>query len=586
LNVRAKPLYEFGPFRLDAAERVLLRRGSPLRLPAKVLDTLLLLVENHGHILEKDDLMKRIWPDTFVEENNLNKTVSAVRKALGEGAGEPKYIDTIPKRGYRFSAPVRELRGNGAADGSGKEKEQGPSAVRSVAVLPFKLLSPDRSDEYLGAGMADTLITRLSNMRRFVVRPTSSVLKYQAAGSDPVVAGRELRVDSVLEGTIRRAAERIRVTVQLVNVADGAPVWAEKFDEDLTDMFAVEDSISERAVRAMVSKITHEEQALLTRHPTDNPAAHQLYLRGRYHAAKLTPEGLRKGYENFQRAIALDPGYALAHVGLAYYYFVACNEFSMPPAEAMPKTEAAALAALRLDDTLAEAHAFLASVRFLYDWNWPGAETEFERAAGLNPHNSVVHLLYGMALMWNGRFDHGIDEVERALEIDPLSPEIITCQGICHYFARRHDAAIGRFQQAIEIDPRYWFAHLQLGRVLEEVGRLPEAIEALETAWRIEDAYPEVQTELARAYALAGKKEKARKLMDEVTRRARRSYVPAFSIARGFSGLGRTEEAFAWLEKAFEARSSFMPWLRLDPALDPLRPDERFSDLVRRVGLD
>lgn len=587
MNMRAKPAYEFGPFRLDAAERVLFQAGAPVPLPPKVLDTLLVLVQHHGHIVEKEELMEQIWPDTMVEENNLNKTVSAVRKALGEGPDEPKYIETIPRRGYRFVAPVRELVDDQKSEGlrSPFAIRHSPSAIRTIAVLPFKSLSPDRTDDYLGLGMTDALITRFSNIRQVIVRPTSAVLKYQASAPDPVAAGQALGVESVLEGAIRRSADRVRVTVQLVSVGSGAPLWAEKFDEDFTDIFTVEDSISERVARALMLKLTSEERDRLVKHPTDNAAAYQLYLQGRYHASKFTPEGVQRGFECFQQAVALDPGYALAYEGLAYYYFVSANEFSLPSREAMPKTKAAALQALQLDDARAEAHMYLAAVQLWYEWDWPTAEKEFQRAIDLNPHNPLIREYYGQALVWMGQVEAGIAEGQRAVELDPLSPETNNVLGICLYFARRYDEALEQFQRALEIEPTYWFAYLQLGRAYEQTGRLVDAIEALETGWRIEDAFPELLAVLAHAYAVAGQPGRARSLIEEVIERSQRDHVSAYHIATAYAGLGETDRAFAWLEKAYDERSFFLTWLQTDPALDPLRSDPRLADLRRRVGL-
>jgi TolB-like protein/Tfp pilus assembly protein PilF len=434
-------------------------------------------------------------------------------------------------------------------------------------------------------GLADALITRLSNVRQVLVRPTSAVLRYRSVDADPVAAGRELRVDSVLEGSIRRTAQRTRVTVQLVSARDGAPLWAEKFDEDLTDMFAVEDSISERAARALTRKLSREEHERLVRHQTSSPEAHKLYLKGRYHAAKFTPVGLRKALDCFQQAVKLDSGYALAHLGLAYYYFAACNEFSLPPSQAMPRTKKAALRALELDDSLGEAHMFLAGVRFWYEWDWPAAQTGFERAVRLAPYSAVAHFYRGLALAWMDRIDDGLASCRRAAEIDPLSAEAITNVGICCYFGRRCDEALDQLRQAVEIDPDYWFAWLQIGRVHELAGRSTESIEALRRAWRLQTSYPEVLTDLARAYAVAGRKAKARSLLEDVMRRSRRSYVPAYHVARALAGLGDRDEALTWLEKAVAQRSSFATWLRTDPALDALRTHARFAALIRTVGL-
>ncbi len=333
-----KRFYKFGQFCLDAAKRVLLRGGAIVPLTRKAFDTLLVLVENRGELLEKEELMKRVWPDSFVEENNLNQSISALRKALGETAAAQNYIATVSKRGYRFIADVKESDEEDAPKEQASEKD---AVINAIAVLPFKSLSLEKTDEYLGLGMADSLITRLSNIRQIVVRPTSAVLKYTASSQDPISVGRELRVRSVLEGSVRRAAERIRVTVQLVSIPDGASLWAAKFDESFTDIFAVEDSISERVAEALTLKLTSEEKSLLTKRYTANAEAHRLYIKGRYYASRLTREGFDKGIECFNQAIALDPSYALAYEGLAYYYLESLD-LLLPPGEAMPKAREAA----------------------------------------------------------------------------------------------------------------------------------------------------------------------------------------------------------------------------------------------------
>jgi TolB-like protein/tetratricopeptide (TPR) repeat protein len=573
--------YEFGSYVLDVAERVLLRDGVPVRLQEKVLAVLLALLESHGRVVTKDALMSRVWPDVAVEENSLNKAVSAARKALGDGAVATRFIETVPKRGYRFVAPVRERGGDARPVGSVVRE-----APRSLAVLPFRLLGGGREGDYLGVGMADALITRLSNVRDLVVRPTSSVLRYGGGSGDTAAAGRELRVDSVLEGSIRRTRRRVRVTVQLVDVRDAAPVWAEKFDEDAADLFAVEDRVTERAARALATRMGAEERArTLSPHPRGSKEAYQLYLRGRYHAAKFTPAGLRKALSCFERAVSTDPGCALAHLGLAYYYFASCNEFSLPPQIALPRARQAAEAALRLDDTLGDAHLYLACVHHAFEWDWPRATRGLDRALAESPHSPVVLSYAGQAYVLMGQADRGLSLCRRAREVDPVSAEAITNLAIACLFAGRVDEAAEELAEAIDVDPHYWFAWLQLGRVHERQGRLDDAIAALRTAQRLCDSFPEVQAALSRAHALSGEGAKARAILRQLERRSRRSYVPAYHVATALVALGGTDEAFAWLEKAFEQRSTFLCWLATDPSLDPLRRHGRFAALMRRVGL-
>ena len=438
MSNRTKHLYRFGPFELDAAKRLLLREGEPVPLTPKVFDTLLVLVENSGQVLEKDELMKKLWPDAVVEENNLNQCISTLRKALQESAGEHRYIVTIPGRGYQFVASVTEP----PVDEAGPTAPSGvvdhrwrltrnawivsvlaaasvmvmgylwravwpgrtarEARVRSIAVLPFKSLGLLEGDEYLGLGLADALITRLGNVPGTLVRPTSSVVRYTDPSLDPVAAGRQLKVDSVLDGKIQRSGDRIRLTVQLLRVDDGAPLWADRFDESFTDIFSVQDSISEQVTRALLLRLTAPEKQRVTRRYTANAEAYRAYLKGRYYWSKSTPEGLDKAIEAFQQAIEIDPNYALAYAGLADCY-VFGSGLGRPLRERVPKARAAIEKALKIDDGLAEAYAPQAYIKLSYDWDWEGAERDFKRAIDLNPSYATARQWYAECLSFQGR---------------------------------------------------------------------------------------------------------------------------------------------------------------------------------------
>ena len=575
-----KRFYKFGQFCLDATKRVLFCGDTIVPLTRKAFDTLLVLVENRGEVLEKEELMRRVWPDSFVEENNLNQSISALRKALGETAAAQNYIATVAKRGYRFIAEVKESVEEDARKDQASEKD---AVINAIAVLPFKSLSLENTDEYLGLGMADSLITRLSNIRQIVVRPTSAVLKYTASSQDPISAGRELRVASVLEGSVRRAAERIRVTVQLVSIPDGASLWAAKFDESFTDIFAVEDSISERVAEALTLKLTSEEKSLLTKRYTENAEAHRLYIKGRYYASRLTREGFDKGIECFNQAIALDPSYALAYEGLAYYYLESLD-LLLPPGEAMPKAREAARRALEIDEQIAEAHTSLAVVKFYYDRDRAGAERLYKQALELSPNNAYALTYYGFYLIFMERFDEASLVLERIRELDPLSLENNVILGCNYFFARRYDEAIEQFRKVIAMDANYWLARINLGRAYEQTGAIADAIAEFEKAKLLGGSMPETLGDLGRAYAVAGRSDEARRVLEELNERSKSSYVAPYNFAVIYTGLGEHDEAFAWLDKACEARSWYLTWLKVDPALDSLRSDERFRDLLRRVG--
>ncbi|MFN2513362.1 MAG: winged helix-turn-helix domain-containing tetratricopeptide repeat protein, partial [Pyrinomonadaceae bacterium] len=451
--------YEFGSFRIDSTKRLMLRDGEVVPLKPKAFETLLLLVQNRGRVMEKDELMKALWPNSFVEEANLTQHISLLRKALGESPTEHRYIVTAPGRGYRFVADVRELGDNGgepqreasavplpskdqevtSVAGSaerdfqhksfkvsgerdttwwpsrtllavslllltvafsylwiaGKVKET-RTTIRSIAVLPFKTLGVEAGEEYLGLGISDALINRLGNIRQVVVRPTNAVRKYSTPGQDPLVAARELKVDAVLDGNIQRTGDRVRVTVQLVSLQSGVPLWTGTFDERFTDILDVQDRVSEQVAKALTLTITGEEQKLLVKRHTGNTEAYQSYLKGRYFWNKRTEDGYKRAIEYFEEAIEKDQGYAQAYAGLADSYALlgSMGNAVLPRREAMPRARVAAEKALLIDETLAEAHASLAFVRMHYEWDWPGAEREFKRAIELNPSYATAHHWY------------------------------------------------------------------------------------------------------------------------------------------------------------------------------------------------
>jgi DNA-binding winged helix-turn-helix (wHTH) protein/TolB-like protein len=639
-----KQFYEFDRFRLDTVKRTLLREGEPVPLMPKAFDTLLALVQNSGRVLEKDELMQTLWPDTIVEENNLTQNISALRKALGESPTEHRYIVTIPGRGYRFVANVKEVGEEGAelileehtSSRAVIEEEEtqtsdlrlqtsdlvSPShrrsivpmpsrlivvllvgliasliyvwhssqtkppetgvAVRSIAVLPFKPLSTDGSDEHLGLGMADTLITKLSNLRQLVVRPTSAVRKYTSPEQDPVAAGREQKVEAVLEGSIQRSGEKIRVTVRLLKVRDGRPLWAYQCSEQqCTDLFAVQDSISEEVAQALLLALTGEEKKRLTKHYTENAEAYEAYLKGRYFWNKRTAEGFQKAIDYFQKAIDIDPNYALAYAGLADSYIL-MKIFNYPQTgETLQGLEAKARAAaersLEIDDTLAEAHTSLGLIG--------GIEREYKRAIELNPNYATAHHWYALYLSDRGRFDEAIAEIRRAQEIDPLSLVINSDIGIVYIAGRQYDQAIEHFKKAIEMDPNYPDAHAMLGWAYVLKGMYDEGIPEFQKAGALFGGAI-VPIGLIYAHGISGNKREALKLLAKLKRLTKQDHTQirwAHWVLIHI-GLGEKDKAFEALERAYREGENIKPMLNA-PASDPLRSDPRFTDLLRRVGL-
>jgi TolB-like protein/DNA-binding winged helix-turn-helix (wHTH) protein/Tfp pilus assembly protein PilF len=653
MGSQERHLYEFGEFRLDTAERLLLKGGKPLPLPPKVFDTLVLLVRNSGHLLDKDQLMKELWPDAFVEEVNLSVNISALRKVLGFTDAGQQYIDTIPKCGYRFVADVRELAdespdlivhnrirarmiteevGTGQAELEQTQQEKflttvhsprvnsrrklvaavlagsalvlalvlaspyfrsaswraGTSAppvrVNSMAVLPFKPLSQSSDDQYLELGIADDLINKLSNLNQIVVRPTSAVRSYTESGQDPIAAGKELKVDAVLEGNIQKLGDRIRVTARLVSVPDGRALWSDKFDENLSDMFTVEDSISERVAEAVMPRLSGEDRKLLTKRQPESPEAHEAYLRGRYFWNKRTEAALNKANEYFQRAIDIDPNYALAYCGIADCYMSLYDFQFRSPEDSVPKAKAAATKALEIDGTLPEAHASVARLNWLYDRDRAKAESEFLRAIELNPNCATARQWHSRYLADLGRFDEAIIEMKRAQELDPLSLIIGSNLGLIFYYDRKYDPAVEQLQKTLEIEPNFVLAHWLLGNTYERKQMYHEAISEYQKALSLQRDQ-ELGEAIEQRYNASGFDLAMRTLLDTYKKRAKQEWGLAYTAARYSAVLGDKAQAFEWLERAYHDHHPWLTSLKVDPQFDSLHSDRRFADLLRREGL-
>ena len=458
--------------------------------------------------------------------------------------------------------------------------------IKSIAVLPFKPLLAESRDEALELGMAETLINKLSNIRQLTVRPLSAVRKYTSLEQDAAAAGREQRVDAVLDGNIQRSGQKVRVTVRLVRVTDGKKLWAEQFDEQFTDIFSVQDSVSSKVSGVLAVTLTGEERELMTKRQTVDVEAYQLYLMGRYHLNRLTDEGLRKALDYFQRAIDKDPSYALAYAGLADAYISLGDFDALPPKESFPKAKQAASQALKLDEHLAAAHVSLANARFLYDWDWAGAESEFKRAIAINPTDADAHQMYGYYISSRGRSDEALREMQQAQALDPLSLPKITSLGEILYVARRYDEAIAAYRKALEMDPNSGFTHWAIGRAYLEKGMYPEAIASFQKAIPLSGDSPDEPAELGRAYARSGRKAEARKIADDLIEQSQRRYIAPCVIASLLAALGEKDQAFVWLDKAYEVHDFILVMLKVEPMFDSLRSDPRFTVLLKRVGLE
>lgn len=625
--------FEFGPFRLDPQEGRLLRGDEPVPLPPKTFELLVLLVERSGHLVSKEELVGTLWPDTFVEEANLNNHLWRLRRALGQSRSGEEYIETVPKRGFRFVAEVRPVAGYGSdvvveqstltritaleesedapqpavrprqtlvaaialavvavavagvlASRRGSRVERSPAsaspAPRTLAVLPFKTIGGGVGDQFLGIGIADALITRLGAVQQIVVRPTSAVRRYTHPQQDPIAIGREQQVDAVLDGSVQRDGERVRITVQLYRVEDGASLFSGKYDERATDVFAVEDAVSSRVAEGLLRELSDEQRQLLKQKPV-TAEAHEAYLIGRYFWNKRNEQDQLRGVEYFQRAIAVEPSYAQAYSGLADSYLLLSDW--RPQAEVIPKARAAAERAVAIDPTLAEAHTSLALIAQNYDWDWKETERLYRRAIELNPNYAVARHWYGEFLAHMGRFDEGIAEITRAQELNPLSPIIRTDVGVVYFLARRYDRSADALKKALEIDPNFFKAHGWLAGVYSFLGDHERALQ--ETAKSGPPGEIWVDANRCMVLAKAGRTAEAREVLRDLLARSKGRHTSPFMFAMIYAHLGEVDKSLAYLEKTYRDREVGLIVLKTHALFDPFRSDPRFQDLVRRLHL-
>jgi TolB-like protein/DNA-binding SARP family transcriptional activator len=576
-------IYEFDDFRVDPGRRLLLGGdGRPLPLTPKAFDTLIYLVQHTDVVLDKETLMRAIWADSAVEENNLNQCISALRRVLGEKRAEHRYIVPVPGRGYRFVAPVNKRKPPVIASSA--------EPIPSIAVLPFQPLARNNRDESLEMGMADTLIARLSGIRDIVVRPMSSVRKYADLKQDVLAAGRELGVESVLEGSLQRQGNRVRVTVRLLNVSNGASLWAGTFDEELTDIFGLQDAISEQVAQALSLELSKEDKTRLVKHHTQSTKAYQLYLKGRYYWWKNSPDEYKKSRDYFHRAVEEDTSYALGYCGLNSFYGYGAAWGIVPPDEGWPKAEWAVTKALELDDQLAEAHLDLAALKMVYYLDWAGTEREAKRAIELSPGFDEIHYMYSFFLVVMRRFREAVAEGKMALACNPFSLRISEHLAYALYCERSYDEAIQQYRKALELDPHDASVCDALGNAYERNGEYREAVEQWTKAMLLAN-----DTELVATLRGAKTKEAvdravrdvAAKRLDRLLRkRERGDYVPAIRFAREHLRASHQEEALKWLTLACEERNVYSLMTASDPFYDPLRADQRFVKLLRRMKLD
>jgi len=605
-----KRLFEFGPYRLDADDRLLYRDSTLLPLPPKAIDTLLVLVSNHDRVVEKEELLKAVWPDTFVEEGGLARNISVLRKVLGDDSSEARYIETIPKRGYRFASPVTEVAPN-IATGSRASVEPAVAGRRklrvrllaagaavlcalllvvafrgrlgflphghsrkvgSIAVLPARNLANDPSQDYFGAGITEEIKTKLTKIRDLRViavpvgRPAREFLEAQ-------------HVDAVLEVTVLRDGDRVRTTAQLGDARSGELFWAEHYDRPVADTLALQTEIAAAIAREIRSQLSPEEATLLSRSHPVGSEAFNLYLQGRYAWNRRTEEGLKRAIGYFEQCARADSRFPLAYAGLAdAYALLGSNGYdAIPPARAMPLAREAANKALALDPTLAEARTTLGYIALAYDWDLNVAGIHFRAALDLNPNYATAHHWYAHYWIAAGRPDRALDEMKRALDLEPSSLAIMVGVGWAYYFARNYDAAIEQYRRALELEPNFSLAHQTLAMACEQKGMHAEALAEFEKAVGSSGGNPSSVAALAAAYAVSGDRARAGEQLGRLHGMAKERYVPAVLFANVAAAMNDAPGLEQWLAKAVAERSEYLIYVKVDPSLDSYRRNPAFS---------
>jgi TolB-like protein/DNA-binding winged helix-turn-helix (wHTH) protein/tetratricopeptide (TPR) repeat protein len=638
--------YLFGPFELRTRTRELYKHGVKLKLRPQAYQVLALLLEHSGECVTREELQKRVWPsDTFVDfENGVNTAIKQLRASLSDSAAAPRYIETLPKLGYRMIVAVEfEAGSTGERAAEAKEESAGatasnevsaspptarpisstkrlwftaaavsvlgiaclvaflkwprapltpqpaaPAARIMVAVLPFKNLTGDDTQDYFSDGLTEEMIAQLGRLdpKELGVIARTSVMHYQHSSEKVDQIGSELDVQYVLEGSVRRDSQKVRINAELIEVDGQRQLWAQQYDRELTNLLVVQAEIAREISDSIQQTLGSPQHSEPIRTPTLTPQAYQAYdlcLKGLYFWNKRTGQGLQQAIVYFQQAIAVDPNYAPAFAGLSNTYALMPGYMLAPAAEYMPKAREAAVRALQTDDELPEAHVALALILENYDWDWNSAEKEYRRAIELNPNYATAHHWYAEFLTWQGRFDEALRESESARRLDPLSLIIAADRGAILYFARQYDRSIEQFQNVLEMDPSFGRAHLGIDAYMQ-LGRFDEALAKVEEWRRLSGDGTNIRSRLVYIYGRTGQKDKARAELRKLeAMNAARPQDPV-AMAVAYIGIGNNEAALSSLEKAYAERSNLLTALNVEPVYDPLRQDARFQELLRRVG--
>jgi TolB-like protein/Flp pilus assembly protein TadD len=548
---------------------------------------LLFLVERRGELIDKEDLMNEVWRDTIVEENNITVSMSMLRKMLGEDKENPRFIETVPRRGYRFVAEVVEvpIEQTGSKDSRQfsypTEPEEEP--IDSLAVLPMEGSAKDFSSEYLSDGITESIINVLSRIRKLRVLACSSVFRFKGKDIDPQQIGKLLNVKAVNMIRVMRLEEKLIIRSELVKVSDGSQLWGEQYSRDPSDILAIQEEIAKAITENLKFELTRNERISLSKLSTHNVEAYNLYLRGRYFWNKYSKDWVLKAIEVFKQAIAVDSNYALAYCGLADAYFRLSN-VHFAPREVLPKAKDAALRAIEIDENLADAHSSLGLIKVYYDHDWNGAETEFRKALKLNPDLVSAHQRFGSYLTFMGRFEESIRLYETALELDPFSLQINMNLATTYFLRGEYDRAIKHLLETCELEPAYMPTHFVLGCTYIQQGRLQEAIQDFQYIYKlVEEAYLAMGF-MGYSHALAGERAEAETLLNVLQEISQRKYVSPYAMLVIHLGLGPGERVFELLDQLYEEGNDWLVWLKVSPELKSIRNDPRFKNLLMRLG--
>ena len=569
--------YEFGAYRLDVQSRMLLREGDHVALPLKVTELLVALVQAAGRVLTREELLQRLWPDTVVEEGSLTSHISLLRKALGEGPNGQDFIETLPKRGYRFVASVK--RAAPQAPDSGVDRAM-------LVVLPFENLTTGERYDYFSEGLTEEMITELARLspERLGVIARTSAMQFKSTTKSIAQIGSELGVSHALEGSVRRVGERVRITAQLIRVSDESHLWAQSYERGLHDVLEVQAEVARAVAREIQIKLTPLELRRLDRDKTRsiNSQAYELYLRGRHFWYRRTEDGIRKSIECFEEALRYDPGFAAAYDGISdAHTMLACRGMT-PALESFHKAKVAARQAVRLQPELGEGYASLAHVR-LHDWDWVGLESDFRQAVELDPGYAIAHYWYAEYLMTMGRTREAVGRVEHGWELDPLNSVINASVGMIRYLAHDYDAALVALRRGLEIDPTHYVSYLRMGLVCLQKNLPKEAIDAMRQAVTHSGGSTEALAGLAQAHAVTGDKLAMERIVKELGDSDHR-YVSPYNVARVYGAINDKQQALEWLERAYREHNPDLIELTREPSFASLHSDAKFRELVDRIG--